>query len=295
MGAASWATARPGGFTPIEIETLLALVEPFSLLFEIKALDDMLARGPERLCRARPSAANPGGTVRRGDVRLMRAAMMLTDLRGFGELSDRQSPDHVVAALKRMFDAIVPAVEAEGGEVLKYIGDGLLAVFDADRDEAEARRAALRAAEAALDALATLRDGDRAAFEVGVALHVGEVAYGNIGGGDRVDFTAIGRDLNVLARVERLCKTYDTPLIATDTFLHGLAHALEPLGIVAFAVSPSVTPCSGVAGPRLSKHRRSDVETISGTTGAEIQNSQIIALGDRSHRERPLVGIKRIP
>lgn len=233
MGAASWATVRPGGFTPIEIDTLLALVEPFSLLFEIKALDDMLGAILSAYVGRDPARQILAGTVRRGDVRLMRAAMMLTDLRGFGELSDRQSPDRVVAALNRMFDAIVPAVEAESGEVLKYIGDGLLAVFDADRDEAEARRAALRAAEAALDALATLRDGHRPAFEVGVALHVGEVAYGNIGGGDRVDFTAIGRDLNVLARVERLCKTYDTPLIATDTFLDGLAHSLEPLGTVA--------------------------------------------------------------
>ncbi len=93
MGAASWATARPGGFTPIEIETLLALVEPFSLLFEIKALDDMLGAVLSAYVGRDPARQILAGTVRRGDVRLMRAAMMLTDLRGFGELSDRQSPD----------------------------------------------------------------------------------------------------------------------------------------------------------------------------------------------------------
>ncbi len=174
------------------------------------------------------------GTVRRGDVRLMRAAMMLTDLRGSVNCpTDRKAPTMSWPPSTGCSMPSCQAVEAEGGEVLKYIGDGLLAVFDADRDEAEARRAALRAAEAALDALATLRDGDRAAFEVGVALHVGEVAYGNIGGGDRVDFTAIGRDLNVLARVERLCKTYDTPADRHRHLPPRPGACPEPLGIVA--------------------------------------------------------------
>jgi len=232
-GAASWATDRPGGFKDDEIAALLALADPFSLVFELKGLDRMLIDVLKAYVGDDPARRILAGTVRRGDLRPMRAAMMLTDLRGFGELSDRLPPDAVVASLNRMFDALVPAVEAEGGEVLKYTGDGILAVFDEGSDEAGARRAAFRAAEAGLAALALLQRDGRPEFDVGVALHVGDVAYGNIGGGDRLDFTAIGRDLNLLSRVERLCKTFRLPLLATGEFVEGLGLPVDLIDTVA--------------------------------------------------------------
>ena len=237
-GAASWATARPGGFAPEAIATLKTLADPFSLVFELKGLDRMLVDVLGAYVGQDPARRILAGTVRRGDVRPMRAAMMLTDLRGFGALSDRVGPPAVVANLNRMFDALVPAIEGRGGEVLKYTGDGILAVFDAGRGEAEARRAAFAAAEDGLHALSAVRDDAGRPFEVGVALHAGDVAYGNVGGGDRLDFTAIGRDLNLLSRVERLCKAYRLPLLATDAFVDGLDLPLDLVDTVALRGFP---------------------------------------------------------
>lgn len=232
-GAASWATDQPGGFAPEAVTAVTTLADPFSLVFELKGLDRMLIDVLKAYVGDDPARRILAGTVRRGDLRPMRAAMMLTDLRGFGELSDRLPPDAVVASLNRMFDALVPAVEAEGGEVLKYTGDGILAVFDEGSDEAGARGAAFRAAEAGLASLALLQRDGRPEFDVGVALHVGDVAYGNIGGGDRLDFTAIGRDLNLLSRVERLCKTFRLPLLATGEFVEGLGLPVDLIDTVA--------------------------------------------------------------
>lgn len=227
-GAASWATAQPGGFDAGEIADLIALGASLSLVFELKACESMLGDVLAAYVGRDPARRIIAGGVRLGDVRVMRSAMLLTDMRGFGALSDASGPADLVALLNAMFAAIVPAVQAEGGEVLKYIGDGLLAVFDASGDEAEARRRAFRAAQAALAAVARTPDLP----PVGAALHAGEVAYGNIGAGDRLDFTAIGRDVNVLARVEALCRTYGTPLLATGDFAQGLGLPLEPIDTV---------------------------------------------------------------
>ena len=222
-GAASWSTARPEGFTASEIAALIALAGPLSLVFELKAVEGMLADVLAAYVGRDPAQRILAGGVRRGDTRRMRAAMLLTDMRGFGALSDTVEPERVVTVLNRMFDAIVPAIEAEGGEVLKYIGDGVLAVFDANGGDARARHSAFRSARTALAAVARTHDLPA----IGIALHVGEVAYGNIGAGDRLDFTAIGRDVNVLARVAALCKVYGRSLLATGAFAEGLPLPLE--------------------------------------------------------------------
>ncbi|MDF2598973.1 MAG: adenylate/guanylate cyclase protein [Methylobacterium brachiatum] len=151
---------------------------------------------------------------------------LLADIRNFGALSDTVEPKRVVTLLNCMFDAIVPMIEAEGGEVLKYIGDGVLAVFDAAGGDARARNAAFRSARAALAAVA--RTNDLPAIEI--ALHVGEVAYGNLGAGDRLDFTAIGQD--VLVRVKALCRLFSRALLATGAFAEGLPLSLEPVDTV---------------------------------------------------------------
>jgi len=227
-GAASWATARPGGFTEGEIADLKVLGEPLSLVFELKAYESMLEDVLTAYVGRDPAQRILAGSVRRGDVRALRAAMLLTDMRGFGALSDTCGPADLVAVLNRMFAAIVPAVEVEGGEILKYIGDGLLAVFDASEDEAAARHRAFRAARGALAAVAAAPGVP----PIGAALHMGDVAYGNIGASDRLDFTAIGRDVNVLARIEGLCRIYGEPLLATGDFARGLRLPLKRIDTV---------------------------------------------------------------
>jgi adenylate cyclase len=138
------------------------------------------------------------GRIRRGDVEDIRAVIWLSDMRGFTRRADTVAPASLIELLNLFYDNLVPAIEAEGGEVLKFMGDGLLAIFriseSADLDAACA--SALRAAKQAQKNIAALPNaglGDTGeALRFGLALHVGEALYGNIGAGARLDFTCIG-------------------------------------------------------------------------------------------------------
>jgi adenylate cyclase len=143
------------------------------------------------------------GRVRRGQVETLEAALMLCDLRGFTELSNRLPVERVLELLDAYFDRVVPAITAAGGEVLKFMGDAVLAFFHREA-AAEACEAALRGGLNALERLDEFRSPD-AALSAGIALHYGEVSYGNIGSGRRLDFTVIGRDVNLLSRMESVC------------------------------------------------------------------------------------------
>jgi adenylate cyclase len=155
----------------------------------------------------------------------IQAALLFADLRGFTELSDNNPPAVVIAALNTWFDRIAGAVHAFGGEVLKFIGDGVLAIFPVIGGSPRG------ACDAALRAVSAAR-------VFGVALHLGEIFRGNIGAADRLDFTAIGPAVNLVSRLEGLCKPLrktvlvsgalaaetETPLIALGTqTLRGIA------------------------------------------------------------------------
>jgi len=232
-GAASWATDAPGGFTAAQVGLLREVADFFSLVFEIKGLRRVLTEVLSTYVGHDPAQRILAGTVQRGDVRRIRAAIMLTDLRGFGRLSDEFPEERMVELLNAHFDCIVPHVLAEGGEVLKYTGDGLLAVFDQSRSDGMPCDAAYRAARAALATLAARNAAGGfggVALRIGVALHCGEVAYGNVGSGDRLDFTAIGRDVNIASRLERLCEPMEQPLLMTGEFVAGLSAGTVELG-----------------------------------------------------------------
>jgi adenylate cyclase len=165
------------------------------------------------------------GQIRRGHTETMQAAIWLSDLRGFTALSDRLPPESVVDILNRYFDCQVPAILERGGEVLKFMGDGLLAVFpvaDDDADLADVCGHALEAAVAASAAVGGLRWSDGAGteehFRFGVALHLGKVLYGNIGGGNRLDFTCIGPAVNLAARLEKIAGKLQRTIVASATF-----------------------------------------------------------------------------
>jgi adenylate cyclase len=233
VGAASWATIAAGGFALEHVRLLREVVDVFSLIFETKGLRRVLADLLVSYVGRDPARRILEGTVRRGDVRRIHAAIMLTDMRGFGKLSDELPEERVVELLNEHFDCIVPHVLAEGGEVLEFIGDGVLAVFGADQPEKKLCQAAFRAAQAALAAIAR-RNADggfqSVRIDIGIALHCGEVAYGNIGSGDRLDFTAIGRDVNIVSRLERLCGPLERSLLMTGEFVSGLELPVVELG-----------------------------------------------------------------
>ena len=196
----------------------------------------------------RSAARVMGAPLRRDVGETIRAALLFADLRGFTALSEAETPDHVVAALDAWFDRIALAVQAFGGEVLKFIGDGVLAIFpvggDSPRSACEAALRAVTAARAGMAHLATTRQAQGLApMPFGVALHLGEIYWGNIGAADRLDFTAIGPAVNLVSRLEGLCRPLERsvlisgavaaesqiPLVALGT--HELRGIAEPCAV----------------------------------------------------------------
>ena len=147
------------------------------------------------------------GPLRRGIGETIQAALLFADLRGFTALSESNPPKEVISAIDAWFDRIAGSVHAFGGEVLKFIGDGMLAIFPVvGHSPRPACDAALRAVLAAQVGMAHLDEArrlqDQPPLPFGVALHLGEMLWGNIGAADRLDFTAIGPAVNLVSRLE---------------------------------------------------------------------------------------------
>jgi adenylate cyclase len=166
----------------------------------------------------------------------MHAAIWLSDLRGFTALSDRLPAETVVDILNRYFDCQVAAIRANGGEVLKFMGDGLLAVFPIAEQPGDSQQVCARVLEAARESRASVEAMRYATGEVlerfrfGVALHVGQILYGNIGGGNRLDFTCIGPAVNLAARLEKIAGRLGRTIVASAGFSGICAGAWTDLG-----------------------------------------------------------------
>jgi adenylate cyclase len=175
------------------------------------------------------------GRLRRETAETIRAVLLYGDLRGFTELSEAIVPEAVVEALNVWFDRVAGAVHAFGGEVLKFIGDGVLAIFPiCERPPSVACEAALRAVRAARAGMAYLdqariRQG-LAPLPFGMALHLGEMLWGNIGTADRLDFTAVGPAVNLVSRLEGLCKPLGRSVLMSGAVAAQVTTALIPLG-----------------------------------------------------------------
>ncbi|HEX6111472.1 MAG TPA: adenylate/guanylate cyclase domain-containing protein [Geminicoccaceae bacterium] len=232
--AVSWTTRQPGGFTAEQIGALEAIRSPLARLAEVYALRRVattllgtyVGRGSgERILQ---------GRIRRGDIERIHAVILLSDLRDFTALSDRLPGEAVIGLLNSYFDCMVPAIEAQGGEVLKFVGDGLLGICPVAADPAAACRGALAAADQARAALkdANAERSARAEPELrfGLALHLGEVLYGNIGSAGRLDFTTIGPAVNLTARLENLARDLGRDLVASAAFARHCPEALRSLG-----------------------------------------------------------------
>lgn len=236
---ASWATRQPGGFSDDEIAIVESLSPPLARVAEIRAYYRVAANLLSTYVGHNAGARVLAGQIRRGFSEEIHAAIWLSDMRGFTALADRLPPQTLVDLLNRYFDCQVPAIAAHGGEVLKYMGDGLLAIFPigGKADDAAVCAAALQAAldargkVAALQAAAT----EDAGVRFGVALHIGDVLYGNIGSGNRLDFTCIGPAVNLAARLESLAGRLGRTIVASDEFAKYCAAAFEPLGRFAVA------------------------------------------------------------
>ena len=234
VNAISWATTRPGGFSDAEVRFLDDVLPALSAVVEQKAMRRFVSHMLTTYVGAEAGRLILDGQVRRGDVRTITAALMLVDLRNFSLMSDRMSPRAVIRMLNEYFDCVIPPVHDAGGEVVEIMGDGVLAMFRQrpDGNPAEACRAALAAATQGLAALSARNrksPGDEV-LQSGVALHYGTVSYGNIGVGERLDFTVIGPDVNLTSRIEHFCRELDRPLIMSEAFVEHLGRPMWELG-----------------------------------------------------------------
>ncbi|WP_315706953.1 MULTISPECIES: adenylate/guanylate cyclase domain-containing protein [unclassified Bradyrhizobium] len=224
VNASSWTTRCPGGFTDVHMQAIRAVLPALARNIEIVTLQRTAAMLLDTYVGNRAGERILGGQIRRGHADTMHAAIWLSDLRGFTSLSDRLPAETVVEILNHYFDCQVAAIGEQGGEVLKFMGDGLLAVFpiaERDGDPAEVCARVLAAARASRASVAALEYsvGDTIErFRFGVALHVGKLLYGNIGGGNRLDFTCIGPAVNLAARLEKLTSRLKRTIVASETF-----------------------------------------------------------------------------
>jgi adenylate cyclase len=234
---ATWTTRQPGGFTDSQMAALDSIIPPLARVAEIRALRRTTGNLLNTYVGPHAGKRILAGQIRRGHTEAIHAAIWLSDMRGFTRLAGRLQPQTLIDLLSRYFDCQVPAIHNRGGEVLKFMGDGLLAIFPFVSDGTDARKVCKDALAAACEARAKIfaLSGSSGIHRLddlrfGLALHLGEVLYGNIGGGNRLDFTCIGPAVNLAARIERLSGTLGRMILASDVFARHCAADLLPVG-----------------------------------------------------------------
>ncbi len=168
------------------------------------------------------------GQVHRGDGEFIQAVIWMCDLRGFTSFAASREPSDLLEALNVYFDAVSDAIMSEGGEVLKFIGDAVLGIFPILDDDTQA----ISSAEKAIDKVLAKRAEEiwPEGLEFGIGLHSGEVFYGNIGGKTRLDFTVIGQAVNLVSRIEALCREFDRPVIVSEEIASRSSRSYELMG-----------------------------------------------------------------
>jgi adenylate cyclase len=232
----TWSTKAPEGFTDAYLAALRKIIGPFARLGEIFAQRRVAATLLDTYVGNSAGERILAGQIRRGHTEAMQAAIWLSDLRGFTALSDRLPAETVVEILNRYFDCQVASIKSHGGEILKYMGDGLLAVFPVDARAGGAEQVCASVLDAAREARANVEamqfpiGATIERFRFGVALHVGRVLYGNIGGGNRLDFTCIGPAVNLAARLEKIASRLQRTVVASHAFAEACPESWEDLG-----------------------------------------------------------------
>lgn len=237
----SFATKRPGGFGELGgdeqglgvLRRIAWLMTPYIERVALRVIAlDLLDSYVGKAAGSRVY----GGQIERGAIDPIDAAILVADLRGFTRLSDQLGEVAMVALLNRYFDTLGDAIEAHQGQILKFMGDGLLAVFPADGQHSPGRTHgnALAAALAARVNLAGLNaelvQEGKHAIDFGIGLHAGTVAFGNIGTKTRLDFTVIGPAVNHASRIQDLTKEMHTPILASGAFASALPVPMRALG-----------------------------------------------------------------
>ncbi len=219
----SWATDAPGGFTTDQLTFLYDLMPLICLRLELENSQHVMHHLLETYLGTDAAHRVIGGSIHRGEGEEIDAIVFFSDLRGFTRLADSSKPGDVVKVLSAYYESVATPVQERGGDVLKLVGDGLLAIFPlrgADVDTMGCR--AVSAARDATRRLAAVPDEELPEgvqnLRAGIALHTGKVTYGNVGAQDRLDFTVIGPAVNEVVRVEELSKRLERSVLVTSAF-----------------------------------------------------------------------------
>ncbi|MGY3548384.1 MULTISPECIES: adenylate/guanylate cyclase domain-containing protein [unclassified Bradyrhizobium] len=230
----TFATDRPGGFDDSHLAALKSVLPVLALVSEIRIKNRLARTLLETYVGSHAGELILAGATRRGTGTTVRAAIMICDLRDFTKISDNWPRDDVIDLLNDYFDAMSEPIARHGGEILKFIGDGLLAIFPLSQPKACANL--LRAVTEARQAMAALNERNqgtgRAPLNYGIGVHVGDVMYGNIGSTSRLDFTVIGPAVNMASRLEALTKQVGKPVLLSRDFAELVTpeFALERVG-----------------------------------------------------------------
>lgn len=230
----SWVTAHPDGFADAHIAALTRVVPTLALAIKAVALARMTGTLMETYLGRDAARRVLSGRIMRGVADRIDAVIWFSDLRGFTRITD-SAAEQIIPLLNDYADVIVSAIHAQGGDVLKLIGDGILAIFAA-ADRAQACAAALAAATAAHREVAALkarraRDG-LPVTDMYLGLHVGEVFYGNVGSTERLDFTVVGPAVNEVSRIAAMCRSVEQPVLISEAFakVEGVRRRLVSVG-----------------------------------------------------------------
>ncbi|MFO1038096.1 MAG: adenylate/guanylate cyclase domain-containing protein [Geminicoccaceae bacterium] len=217
----SWCTDAPGGFADAEVAALVEMTPPLALAVKAAALARIAGTLVETYLGRDAGRRVLSGRIERGVADRIHAVLWFSDLRGFTRITDASAPEQIIPLLNGYADAVVSAVHEAGGDVLKLIGDGTLAIFKAD-EPAAACSCALTAEASARERITALNERRAAdglpVTQAYLGLHLGEVFYGNIGSRDRLDFTVVGPAVNETSRIATLCRSVERDVLLSEAF-----------------------------------------------------------------------------
>jgi adenylate cyclase len=216
-----WATDRADGFSDEEVGALKRLTPFLGLAIKSASLARIAETLVETYLGRDAGRRVLRGRIERGVADQIKTVLWFSDLRNYTRIADTSPPEEIIPLLNDYAEAIVSSIQQHSGDVLKLIGDGVLAIFPAE-ERNRACAAALNAAQAAQEAVAALNarrlENGLPATEMYLGLHIGEVFYGNIGSKDRLDFTVVGPAVNEVSRIAAMCRSVDQPILLSAAF-----------------------------------------------------------------------------
>ena len=234
----SWASDAPGGFSTRDFGILRKAIPLFALAIKAVASFEVASTVLETYVGRITAREVLAGQIHRGQSKTVSSVLLFADLRGFTNLADNVGREDLVSILDQYLERMADPVAEYGGEVLKFMGDGMLATFPLmGQAEADTCRSALMATQNIFTRIQNLNEKRRAAgapvMELDIALHIGDVMYGNVGSADRLDFTVVGSAVNEVSRMESKCGDLDTPIILSGDFVEKAVYCRShfvPLG-----------------------------------------------------------------